>query len=414
MSKGSTRGFIQYVTVALVAAGFVLALLFSQYTKTETVWVGGEDMIINVLPLANGTASSTSPTALIPNPFAPPPPRKPVILLPVKPTPLPPAPKPVTPPPPPPPAVLPPPSQGAALFNCDAAKSTTSFYVDPTMQAIRVERELRAAGNTADADLLQEIACRAQGTWVIGDNLDTIRSRVSSTVSRASAAGKTPIIVLYNIPDHATLRYWSGVTAGEQYERWIAVVAESIGSHDALVVLEPDSIGLIGNLSSADQSVRLADLKKGVMILKERAPHARVYLDAGHSNWRKASDIANFLKAAGIDSADGFALNVSNYQYVSDEIDFGTAVSAQVGGKHFVIDTSRNGSGPHKTEWCNTPGVTIGKAPTTQTGSALTDAFLWIKPPGESDGPCNGGVPTGKFWLERALEMIRNSPYRFQ
>lgn len=42
------------------------------------------------------------------------------------------------------------------------------------------------------------------------------------------------------------------------------------------------------------------------------------------------------------------------------------------------------------------------------TGNTFIDAFLWVKPPGESDGTCNGGPPAGKFWLDYALGLIRN------
>jgi endoglucanase len=39
-------------------------------------------------------------------------------------------------------------------------------------------------------------------------------------------------------------------------------------------------------------------------------------------------------------------------------------------------------------DWCNPPGSGVGLRPTTDTGNALVDAYLWIKTVGESDGPC--------------------------
>ena len=67
---------------------------------------------------------------------------------------------------------------------------------------------------------------------------------------------------------------------------------------------------------------------------------------------------------------------------------------------HFVVDTSRNGQGPwtggsqysDRQDWCNPPGRGLGVAPTTSTGYALADAFLWVKVPGESDGQCTRGT----------------------
>jgi cellulose 1,4-beta-cellobiosidase len=37
-------------------------------------------------------------------------------------------------------------------------------------------------------------------------------------------------------------------------------------------------------------------------------------------------------------------------------------------------------------DWCNVDGAGIGVRPTSSTGLALADAFVWVKPAGESDG----------------------------
>ena len=69
--------------------------------------------------------------------------------------------------------------------------------------------------------------------------------------------------------------------------------------------------------------------------------------------------------------------------------------------KHFVIDTSRNGQGPWTAPagaypdpevWCNPPDRGAGAVPSTTTGNALIDAYLWIKVPGECDGKCYRGT----------------------
>ena len=36
-------------------------------------------------------------------------------------------------------------------------------------------------------------------------------------------------------------------------------------------------------------------------------------------------------------------------------------------------------------DWCNVKGTGFGVRPTTNTGDALADAFVWIKPGGECD-----------------------------
>jgi len=166
-------------------------------------------------------------------------------------------------------------------------------------------------------------------------------------------------------------------------------------------------------LSEADQKERIGLIKYAVHTF-ESLPLVWVYIDAGHSGWVPADDMAARLKASGIDEADGFSLNVSNYKATPDLMKYGKELSAKTGGKHFVIDTIRNGNGApvvkdadSEAAWCNPPGRAIGAPPTSETGEPLCDAFLWIKKPGESDGTCNGGPKAGEFWPERALELAK-------
>jgi endoglucanase len=133
-----------------------------------------------------------------------------------------------------------------------------------------------------------------------------------------------------------------------------------------------------------------------------------VYIDAGNGNWKSPAVMADRLRKAGIELADGFSLNVSNFHSVQANVSYGQQLSRLVGGKHFVIDTSRNGRGAAvERNWCNAPNQALGRAPTTQTGNSLVDAFLWIKTPGQSDGTCNGGPRAGSWWAEYALELSR-------
>jgi endoglucanase len=76
-----------------------------------------------------------------------------------------------------------------------------------------------------------------------------------------------------------------------------------------------------------------------------------------------------------------------------------------------VIDTSRNGNGPYtgpdSPPWCNPPGRAPGPSPRVDPGPAGIDAYLWVKTPGESDGPCNGGPPAGQFWQKYAVSLAQ-------
>jgi endoglucanase len=93
-------------------------------------------------------------------------------------------------------------------------------------------------------------------------------------------------------------------------------------------------------------------------------------------------------------------------------VTYGRSVAAALGGKHFVVDTSRNGLGPAPDgAWCNPPGRALGARPTVATGEPLHDAALWVKHPGESDGACNGGPAAGTWWAQGALDLARLAAY---
>ena len=168
-------------------------------------------------------------------------------------------------------------------------------------------------------------------------------------------------------------------------------------------------------LDDRRQQERIGLVRFAIETLME-LPGTAVYVDAGHSKWVPAVEMAPRLKAAGIDRADGFSLNVSNYQATPDLMAYGKELSALLGGKHFIIDTSRNGNGGRLDSRPTTSGVgatptgrALGTPPTTNTGEPLCDAFFWLKPPGESDGRCNKGPAAGGWWAEKALEMAKNA-----
>jgi endoglucanase len=120
--------------------------------------------------------------------------------------------------------------------------------------------------------------------------------------------------------------------------------------------------------------------------------------------------MAERLISAGIANAVGFALNVSNFVSTPENIAYGRQISALVGGRHFLIDTGRNGLGSNG-EWCNPSGRALGDRPTTETTDPLVDALLWIKPPGESDGACNGATRSAVWMPEYALGLAQRARY---
>lgn len=119
--------------------------------------------------------------------------------------------------------------------------------------------------------------------------------------------------------------------------------------------------------------------------------------------------MAQLLRSAGLDEATGFALNVSNFFTTESNVQLGTQISNLTGGKHFVIDTSRNGNGPGD-HWCNPAGRAIGARP-QGFASGLVDAYLWVKPPGDSDGSCNGAPHAGVFMSQYACDMAAGAKW---
>jgi endoglucanase len=291
-----------------------------------------------------------------------------------------------------------------------------NFMVDPDSNAGR-QVERWKDSRPADAALLKKIADQPTAAW-FGDWTPLVERAVARFVDAHERVNALPVFVLYNVPNRDCGNYSKGgAIGGEHYKRWIDGVRKGIGSRRAVAVLEPDALGLLDKcLSLVDQKERLELMRYAVHAI-ESLPGAAVYVDAGHDAWLPAEDIAERLKKAGIDEATGFALNTSNYRATEALIAYGTKISALVGGKHFIIDTGRNGNGPAEVEqaseaaWCNPSGRALGVRPTTNTDNPLIDAFFWVKPPGESDGTCNKGPRAGVFWPEYALGLAKRAKW---
>jgi endoglucanase len=285
------------------------------------------------------------------------------------------------------------------------------LYVNDYSPAAMAAQNMKAT-RPDDAKLLEKIAVQPTGVW-IGEWSGDIETAAHNLGKATNAKGMVPVVVAYNVPNRDCGQYSAGGSvSADAYRKWIRDFAKAAGPFRMIVVLEPDALPLMTKcLSPADQKERTAMIKDAVDTL-EAAPGISVYLDAGHAKWVPAADMAKRLIAAGIAGADGFALNTSNYVGTEENIAYGHTLSAAVGGKHFIIDTGRNGNGATKDEqWCNADGRALGNAPTTKTGDPLVDAFFWTKPPGESDGTCNGGPKAGEFWVDAAIGMAKRAKW---
>ena len=282
------------------------------------------------------------------------------------------------------------------------------FYVDP------ISKAMLAARNDPSNAQLATIANTPQAYWLDqAFPAATVDDTVAKYTGAAQAAGAMPVLTLYAIPHRDCGSFAAGgFGSGDGYRQWVDAVAAGLGGAPAAIILEPDALAMADCLS-ADQRQERFDLIRYAVDSLTRDPAATVYVDAGHSRWVGAEEMAARLNQVGVDRARGFSLNTTNYYSTEEEIGYGEAISGLTNGSHYVIDTSRNGAGPapdSPLSWCNPAGRALGTPPTTATAGPHADAYLWIKRVGESDGSCDRGEPwAGQFVTQFAVDLARNA-----
>ena len=226
----------------------------------------------------------------------------------------------------------------------------TRFYVaKPDHGAIEQIADLTSSGDKADAILIKKMIKTPQAVWFTRGAPKNVKQDVRHTVRRAAAKGTVPVLVAYNIPFRDCAQFSAGgATTVEEYLAWIDAFAAGIGDHEAVVILEPDGLGIIPwykqfrglpleatsyewcQPAEADEATaaddRFAMLNYAVDALKAR-PNVSVYLDGTHSAWLAVGDAAHRLSQAGVGRADGFFLNVSNFQFTANLIQYGSWIS---------------------------------------------------------------------------------------
>ncbi|MCX5556142.1 glycoside hydrolase family 6 protein [Streptomyces sp. NBC_00038] len=287
------------------------------------------------------------------------------------------------------------PKPSATKKETETVAASAGLYRHPESQVLDWVAD--HPGDSRRSVIESRIADRPAAVWFADFTPSTIAGRVRAVTSGGAAQGRVPVVVPYAIPG----RDCGGASEGgapdlDAYDGWIDNFAAGLGSSEVIVILEPDSLAQASCLSAGQRADRFASLARAGRVLKAANPRARVYYDAGHSDWNPAATQAALLKQAGAASAassDGIFTNVSNFHRTSAEITYAREVLSALGGPAglgAVIDTSRNGNGaPADGEWCDPSGRRIGQAPTLNTGEARIDAYLWVKLPGESDG-CKG------------------------
>jgi endoglucanase len=256
---------------------------------------------------------------------------------------------------------------------------------------------------------LTALAAIPQGIWLTGGSPAAAAERVRRVAGAAARADAVPVFVVYDIPRRdCGGQSRGGAPDAAAYRDYVSAIARADGGRPAIVVLEPDALVQLSCLPPQYRQGRVQLLRWAVGALAGR--HVLVYLDAGNRGAVTPGVMARRLSEAGVAQARGFAVNVANFDPTPAEIGYGRAISARVGWKRFVVDTSRNGTSPRPRGWCNPPGRAVGPLPGTAPGDRDVDALLWIKDPGESDGMCGVAPrPAGRFGRGPAERLMRNA-----
>jgi cellulose 1,4-beta-cellobiosidase len=289
-----------------------------------------------------------------------------------------------------------------------------------------------ASAHPDDGALLKKMAVLPTAIWLawIADTKDVGRT-LDDALAQQKTGGQPEVVtfVVYDLPNRdcnaaASAGELSADDAGEAgyQHRYIDVIAAAFAAHPDVriaAVLEPDSLAnLVTNLQNPKCEAAQGIYKRGIAyaITKLSLPNVFLYLDAAHAGWlgwpkNLGRSVAMYKEvltmAGGADRIRGFALNVSNYDPVKDTTnpkrqleaapddelgyvgDLSKALDAAgITGKGFVIDTARDGKGYIRTSpanWCNIKGAGLGERPRAAPAPKV-DAYLYIKPPGESDG----------------------------
>ncbi|MDX3509534.1 glycoside hydrolase family 6 protein [Streptomyces caniscabiei] len=284
------------------------------------------------------------------------------------------------------------------------------LYRHPDSQVLDWVRD--HPGDPRGAAIESGIADRPAAVWFTDPDPAAVTSRVAAVAAGGAARGQVPVLVAYAIPDRDCGGASQGGASGlDAYDAWIDAFAAGLGSDDVIVILEPDAIAQSDCLSAGGRADRFASLARAGRVLKAANPDARVYYDAGHSEWNAPHQQAALLRRAGAAApagSDGVFSNVSNFNRTEAEVAYTRRVLDALGapaGLGAVIDTSRNGNGaPADGEWCDPAGRGLGRPPTLTTGEPRVHAYLWVKLPGESDG-CRERA--GTFSPAYAYELAR-------
>ena len=286
-------------------------------------------------------------------------------------------------------------------------------------------------------DLLAKIARRPQmfsfGSWFADDQAGDVVRQYIDNVTGGDPNVLSQVAVFRLDPWEGAAcpgGHW-GAADQASYHRWVDSFARGIGASRVALILQPD----LAFAMCAPSGVPLA-LVRYAALRFNALPHTTVYIDGGVHYWPSFTQAVTMLERAGVRYVRGFALNTTEYDSTSAELEYGARLAgalaaAGIPDKHFVINTAENGApflnGQYQGDVGNprvcrsrhdTICATLGIPPTTQTSSSrwglpagdralaarYADAYVWVGRPWLDYG-------SAPFDLPRALGLALSSPF---
>lgn len=304
----------------------------------------------------------------------------------------------------------------------------STFYVDTNDDLAGVVANQIRKKQPGTARMLAAISQQPEAKR-FGSFTDNVQGTVAKYLAKASARkpNAVPLLATYRLQHLQCGGVTDTPAEVAAYKRWYQGFAKGIGNHRAIVFLEIDALITARCLSHHGLAVRIDELRSAIDSLSA-VPHAVVYLDAGAADALRPAWTASMLRRVGDARIQGFFTNSTHYNWTGNEISYGRAVSRLTGGKHFVVNTAVNGRGPLRPKSrvadgnevrCNPPGRGLGPRPTADVtgryGGHGLDGLFWIGNPGRSTGECgHGDPPTGDFFLDYAIGLIKHANYRIR
>lgn len=312
------------------------------------------------------------------------------------------------------------------LFLAGVILPSTAIPICKAWRGDRYDEAKRMYPSLASA--IQVVQDQGSAPWYT-DNKDrgTLDNMLSVLQSQCGYNTKIPLVV-YGIPNKDCEAGYSNAGFNKNfgdYQAFINKLVTKFPTQNMIYIIEPDAVGLTANGNCAIKYEYPKYLKYALQTLSKN-PNAELYLDIGFwtllptGNPTALARVVNEIWPAN-GRVKGIALNTANYQRTEDMLQLCSSFASLTGKNDLkcVIDTSRNHRGPsQKGEWCNVKNTGIGVPPTMDTGNSRAAYYLWIKPPGESDGTCTGQTsgdamvgPQAGFFFKEHFEMLWKNGY---